>query len=27
VWKGTVGWIYAPFVRIVAGEYGNLPIR
>ncbi|MDX2075543.1 MAG: SH3 domain-containing protein [bacterium] len=27
VWKGTVGWIYAPFVRFVAGDYNNLPIR
>lgn len=27
VWKGTVGWIYAPYVRIVAGDYNNLPIR
>ena len=27
VWKGTVGWIYAPYVRIVAGDYNALPIR
>ncbi len=27
VWKGTVGWVYAPFIRIVAGDYNNLPIR
>ncbi|MFZ4827797.1 MAG: SH3 domain-containing protein [Phototrophicaceae bacterium] len=26
VWKGTLGWVYAPYVEIIVGEYDSLPI-
>ena len=27
VWKGTVGWVYAPFVEIVEGDINNVPVK
>lgn len=27
VWKGTVGWVYSPFVEILQGDLANVPIR
>jgi uncharacterized protein YraI len=27
VWKGTVGWVYSPFVRIVEGDLNNVPFK
>ena len=27
VWKGTVGWVYSPFVEIVEGDINNVPIK
>lgn len=26
VWKGTVGWIYSPFVEVIEGNLDNVPI-
>lgn len=27
LWWDTIGWVYSPFVRIVLGDYANIPIR
>lgn len=27
VWRGTVGWVYAPFVQQLEGDLRNVPIR
>ena len=27
VWKGTVGWVYSPFLRVVEGDIRNVPIE
>jgi len=27
VWRGTVGWIYAPFVEVIEGDLNTVPIR
>ena len=27
VWKGTVGWVYSPFVEIREGDINNVPIK
>lgn len=27
VWRQTVGWAYAPFFEIIAGDLGNVPVR
>lgn len=27
VWKGTVGWMYSPFSKIIQGDLGNVPLK
>ena len=27
VWKGTIGWVYSPFLKQLTGDLGNVPIR
>jgi hypothetical protein len=27
VWKGTVGWMYSPFSRIIQGDLNSVPVR
>lgn len=26
VWKGTVGWVYSPFLRVIEGDFARVPI-
>lgn len=27
VWKGTVGWMYSPFSKIIQGDLNNVPVK
>jgi hypothetical protein len=27
VWRGTVGWVYSEFLRVLEGNLANVPIR
>jgi uncharacterized protein YraI len=26
VWKGTVGWVFSPFLRVTDGDFNNVPV-